>query len=78
MPHNTHGFGLLQGTFKENTQIAKDVAAMAPYGEWLKSSHRLKEMNASTYRQEPAMESAELLKLQAANGEHSGMMLLLR
>ena len=44
---------------------------MAPYGVWLKSSHRLKEMNASTYRQEPAMESAELLKLQAANGEYS-------
>lgn len=28
------------GTFKENTQIARDIATQAPYGEWLKRSMR--------------------------------------
>jgi hypothetical protein len=31
---------LQSGTFKENTQIAKEVAAQAPYKEWLKRSMR--------------------------------------
>lgn len=31
---------LKSGTFKENTEIAKEVAARAPYKEWLKRSMR--------------------------------------
>lgn len=31
---------LKSGTFKENTQIANEVAAQAPYHEWLKRSMR--------------------------------------
>jgi glutamate synthase (ferredoxin) len=57
-----------EGTFKENTQIAKDVASINPYKEWLKTSHRLEEMNASHFKQEAAMQPADLIKLQAANG----------
>lgn len=36
------------GTFRTNTEIARDVATRAPYAEWLKScARKLTEMNAS-------------------------------
>lgn len=58
-----------QGTFKENLEIAKQVADHAPFGEWLKSSHRLSEITQSEWLDEPLMAAADVLKLQAANGE---------
>lgn len=64
------GFVLCQqGTFKENLEIAKQVADHAPFGEWLKSSHRLSEITKSEWLDEPLMAAADVLKLQAANGE---------
>lgn len=40
---------LLDGTFRENKEIAEDVATRVPYGEWLKScARRLSDMGAST------------------------------
>lgn len=39
---------LVEGWFRTNTEIAKDVATRAPYGEWVKScARKLSEMNAS-------------------------------
>lgn len=36
------------GTFRTNTEIARDVATRAPYAEWVKScARKLSEMNAS-------------------------------
>ncbi|KAK9827155.1 hypothetical protein WJX74_008527 [Apatococcus lobatus] len=57
-----------EGTFKENLEIAKQVADHAPFGEWLKSSHRLSEITKSEWLEEPLMAAADVLKLQAANG----------
>ena len=50
-------------------EIAKQVADHAPFGEWLKNSHRLSEFCDSEWLGEPLMASADVLKLQAANGE---------
>jgi hypothetical protein len=39
---------LAAGTFRTNTEIARDVASRAPYGQWLKQcSRRLWEMGVS-------------------------------
>lgn len=59
-----------QGTFKEHAEIAREVAAGAPYKEWVNSNHRLEELVTATeqYHQETQMESAQVLRLQAANG----------
>ena len=59
----------MQGTFKENLEIAKQVADHAPFGDWLKNSHRLSEFCDPKWLDEPLMSSADVLKLQAANGE---------
>ena len=58
-----------QGTFKENLEIAKQVADHSPYGDWLKNSHRLSEFAEPKWLTEPVMSSADVLKLQAANGK---------
>ena len=56
---------LSSGTFKENMQIAKEVGSKAPYEEWLSSSTRLKDLNASDYSRECLMSSAEVCRLHA-------------
>ncbi|KAL3156941.1 hypothetical protein ABBQ38_001200 [Trebouxia sp. C0009 RCD-2024] len=71
---------LHDGTFKEHAEIAREVAAGAPYKEWVNSNHRLEELVTATeqYHQETQMESAQVLRLQAANGlgqEDSGMII---
>ena len=39
---------LAAGTFRTNTEIARDVATRAPYGDWVKScARKLSELNAS-------------------------------
>lgn len=59
----------MQGTFKEHAEIAREVAAGAPYKEWVNSNHRLEEMvTTNQYLQETQMDSAQVLRLQAANG----------
>lgn len=60
----------VQGTFKEHAEIAKDVAAGAPYKEWVNANHRLEDLvSVGKYQQETQMETAQVLRLQAANGE---------
>ena len=59
-PGQTVVADLSSGTFKENTQIAKEVGSRAPYEEWLASSTRLRDLNASGYTQECLMQSAEV------------------
>lgn len=59
----------MQGTFKEHAEIAREVAAGAPYKEWVNSNHRLEEMvSTNQYLQETQMDSSQVLRLQAANG----------
>lgn len=59
----------MQGTFKEHAEIAREVAAGAPYKEWVNSNHRLEEMvTTNQYLQETQMDSSQVLRLQAANG----------
>ena len=59
-PGQTVVADLSSGTFKENTQIAKEVGSKAPYEEWLSSSTRLKDLNASDYTRECLMSSSEV------------------
>ena len=59
-PGQTLVADLSSGTFKENMQIAKEVGSRAPYEEWLSSSTRLKDLNASGYSRECLMSSAEV------------------
>ena len=60
----------MQGTFKEHAEIAKEVATAAPYKEWVNSNHRLEELvSTNQYLQETQMDSLQVLRLQAANGE---------
>lgn len=59
-PGQTLVADLSSGTFKENMQIAKEVGSRAPYEEWLSSSTRLKDLNASSYSRECLMSSAEV------------------
>ena len=48
LPNNPSTPCLPAGTFRTNTEIARDVATRAPYAEWLKScARKLSEMNAS-------------------------------
>lgn len=62
-PGQTVVADLSSGTFKENTQIAKEVGSKAPYEEWLSSSTRLKDLNASDYTRECLMSSSEVCRL---------------
>ncbi len=60
---------MINGTFKENTQIAKDVAGASPYSEWVASSSRtLTSLNASKVLEDCQMESSGCIKLQSAVG----------
>ncbi|KAF8065477.1 hypothetical protein HT031_003078 [Scenedesmus sp. PABB004] len=60
---------LATGSFAETAAISKAAASRQPYGAWLGSSlRRLDEMSPPTYPGEAAMETAALLRLQAANG----------
>ncbi|KAL4447262.1 hypothetical protein ABPG77_007295 [Micractinium sp. CCAP 211/92] len=60
---------LVEGWFRTNTEIAKDVATRAPYGEWVKScARKMSEMNASKVLGECQMDAADALRLQAAVG----------
>lgn len=60
---------LSAGTFKENTEIAKDVASRAPYKSWLSECARhLEELNASQIISDCQMDAADCLRLQSAVG----------
>lgn len=60
---------LLEGTFAENTAIAKDLASRAPYAEWLRASaRRLSDMGASQVLGECQLSADEVLRLQSAVG----------
>ena len=60
----------MQGTFKEHAEIAKGVATAAPYKEWVNANHRLEDLvSVGKYMQETQMETAQVLRLQAANGK---------
>jgi len=53
----------------ENAAISKAVATKQPYKEWLSQSlRRLEEISPTSYSSEPAMDTASMLKLQAASG----------
>ena len=73
-PGQTLVADLSSGTFKENMQIAKEVGSRAPYEEWLSSSTRLKDLNASGYTRECLMPSAEvrtsMLRHVCCDGRH--------
>lgn len=57
------------GTFKTNTEIARDVARKHPYKQWLGRSRRLEELGASKgFLKAPLMTAADALKLQASSG----------
>ena len=56
---------LNEGTFKENAEIAREVAAIHPYAEWLQGSQRLSDLGSAAWLQEPQMGPADALKLQA-------------
>ena len=55
---------LNEGVFKDNTDIAKEVATLHPYNEWLKGSQRLSDLGTSYHHSEPQMGAADVLRLQ--------------
>lgn len=59
-PGQTVVADLTHGTFKENTQIAKEVGASKPYAEWLSSSTRLADLGASQYTMERQLSPADV------------------
>lgn len=70
--HAKQSMSVMQGTFKEHAEIAREVATGAPYKEWVNSNHRLEEMvTTNQYLQETQMDSSQVLRLQAANGTFS-------
>eukprot|EP00879_Flechtneria_rotunda_P013236 GHRR01013821.1.p1 GENE.GHRR01013821.1~~GHRR01013821.1.p1 ORF type:complete len:818 (+),score=242.98 GHRR01013821.1:285-2456(+) len=57
------------GTFAENAAISRAVATKQPYKQWLSQSlRRLEDLSPASYPSKPAMDSATMLRLQAANG----------
>ena len=62
---------LNEGVFKENADIAKEVAALHPYGEWLQGSQRLSDLGTSSYAPEPTMGAADVLRLQVQSQQVS-------
>ncbi|KAI8464547.1 MAG: ferredoxin-dependent glutamate synthase [Monoraphidium minutum] len=57
------------GSFSENAAVSRDVAARRPYKEWVaKSVRRLEALCGGKWPGAPAMESARMLRLQAAIG----------
>lgn len=60
---------MVNGTFKENTAIAKDVASGSPYKEWVSSTSRtLESLSATNVLDECQMDAAKCIKLQSAVG----------
>ena len=59
---------LATGAFQENTEIARAVAATAPYAEWLSSSTRLEDLGASAFLESPLLSAADAVRLQASHG----------
>ena len=60
---------IVAGTFKTNTEIARDVARKHPYKQWLGRSRRLETLGASKgFLKAPLMTAADALKLQASSG----------
>jgi hypothetical protein len=53
----------------ENAAISKAIATKQPYKEWLANSlRRLEEISPASYAAEAAMDTAAMLRLQAASG----------
>jgi glutamate synthase (ferredoxin) len=59
-PGQTVVADLTHGTFKENTQIAKEIGSREPYADWLSSSIRLADLGASSFTAEPQRSAAEV------------------
>jgi glutamate synthase (ferredoxin) len=59
---------LTSGTFKENTEIAREVAMEEPYGHYLARSKALAELGSGKMLEECTMDAAESLRRQAAAG----------
>jgi len=62
---------LEQGTFRENSEAVRAIAAKRPYGEWVKASLRRLEVispAASSMLPAPVLDPATMLRLQAATG----------
>ena len=65
---------LVEGVFKENVQIAREVATEHPYREWLSTSHRLAELAPrGGFLEEPQMGAAEVRASVATHPTFSGL-----
>ena len=67
-PGQTVVANLEDGTFKTNTEVAREVADSAPYAEWMAGSKHLRDISAGTHEKECTMEAADALRRQAAAG----------
>ncbi|KAK9805720.1 hypothetical protein WJX73_002070 [Symbiochloris irregularis] len=57
------------GTFKENIEIAKEVADREPFGKWIdEESRRLSSIADGSFTTETLLSAADALKLQSGNG----------
>lgn len=62
---HTHAPRLQAGEFYSNDQITRMIATEKPYKEWVKQSvRRLKDLGESTWKDEPMLDSAAMLKMQ--------------
>ncbi len=59
---------LVNGTWKTNTEIARDIASIHPYKEWLSAMPKLSTLGASNFLEEPLMGPSELLRFQTSVG----------
>ncbi len=60
---------LTSGSFFGNAEVSRAAATRAPYKQWLAASLRpLSALGESTFLNEPTLDAATLLKLQAASG----------
>jgi glutamate synthase (ferredoxin) len=60
---------LVAGSFAENTEIARTVAARAPYADWLAAAGtRLADLSPPAFPAAPTLPPADALRLQAATG----------
>ena len=60
---------LQTGTFLDNASVCKSIASKHPYKEWTQKALRsLKDLGESSFKVEPSMDAANLLRMQAAIG----------
>jgi hypothetical protein len=64
-PGQTVCADLETGKFAQNAEVSKAAAARFPYKKWVASSvRRLEQLSDGKFRSEPAMEAAQMLRLQ--------------